>query len=116
MESPGYFGATPRFTHNPYTPQEPLLKVHSQLACPAYYLREPRYGLPHPPHRPHRCRKCCSPINRTWSSLTYGAMWRAWTTALKTVRPPGWPRSWRTRPLDPTPSRIRSEGPLRRPK
>ena len=47
--SPGYARAPPRYTHSPYTPHQPLLKVHSQLAYPAYYLWEPRYGLPQPP-------------------------------------------------------------------
>ena len=44
--SVGYAGATPRYTHSPYTPHQPLLQVHLQAAYLAYYLREPRYGLP----------------------------------------------------------------------
>ena len=50
--SPGYSGMTPRFTHSPYTPHQPLLEVHLQPAYPAYYLREPCYGLPPPPPPP----------------------------------------------------------------
>ena len=45
----GYARAPPLCTHSPYTPHQLLLKVHSQPAYPAYYLREPRYGLPQPP-------------------------------------------------------------------
>ena len=39
----------PHYTHAPYTPHQPLIEVHSQPTYPAYYLREPRYGLPPPP-------------------------------------------------------------------
>ena len=39
----------PHYTHTPYAPHQPLVEVHSQPAYPAYYLREPRYGLPPPP-------------------------------------------------------------------
>ena len=42
----------PHYTHTPYTPHQPLMEVHSQPAYPAYYLREPRYGLPPPPTPP----------------------------------------------------------------
>ena len=42
----------PHYTHAPYTPHQPLIKVHSQPTYPAYYLREPRYGLPPPPPPP----------------------------------------------------------------
>ena len=50
--SPSYSGTVPRYTHNPYTPHQPLLEIHSQPAYPAYYLSEPRYGLPPPPPPP----------------------------------------------------------------
>ena len=33
----------------PLYPHQPLVEVHSQPAYPAYYLREPQYGLPPPP-------------------------------------------------------------------
>ena len=39
----------PHYSHTPYAPHQPLVEVHSQPAYPAYYLREPRYGLPPPP-------------------------------------------------------------------
>ena len=39
----------PHYTHTPYAPHQPLVEVHSQPAYPAYYLWEPRYGLPPPP-------------------------------------------------------------------
>ena len=42
----------PGYTHSPYTPHQPLLQILSQPAYPAYYLREPRYGLPQPPPPP----------------------------------------------------------------
>ena len=42
----------PHYTHTPYTPHQPLIEVHSQPTYPAYYLREPRYGLPQPPPPP----------------------------------------------------------------
>ena len=48
----GYLGAPPRYTHSPYMPHQPLLDIHSQPTYPAYYLREPRYGLPQPPTPP----------------------------------------------------------------
>ena len=48
--SPAFAAAPlPRYTHTPYAPHQPLVEVHSQPAYPAYYLREPRYGLPPPP-------------------------------------------------------------------
>ena len=48
------FAAPPlsHYTHTPYAPHQPLVEVHSQPAYPAYYLREPRYGLPPPPPPP----------------------------------------------------------------
>ena len=43
------YAPPPHYTHSPYTPHQPLVEVHSQPTYPAYYLREPRYGLPQPP-------------------------------------------------------------------
>ena len=42
----------PHYTHAPYTPHQPLIEVHCRPTYPAYYLREPRYGLPPPPPPP----------------------------------------------------------------
>ena len=51
--SPAYTALPlPHYTHVPYTPHQSLKEVHSQPASPAYYLQEPRYGLPPPPPPP----------------------------------------------------------------
>ena len=87
--SSSYAGAPPRYTHSPYTPNQPLLVVHSQPAYPAYYIREPRYGLTQPTDHPHHCRWCNPLINGTWNWPTCTAMWQAWTAAPNPYAPPG---------------------------
>ena len=91
--SPRYAGVPPPYTHSPYTPHQPLLKVRFHTACPAYYLREPRYGCHSPLHRPHQCRWYRPLISGTWSWPTCKATWHAWTAALRTLRPPNGPLS-----------------------
>ena len=90
---PGYSGAAPSCTHNPYTPHQPLLEVHSQPAYPAYLLREPRYGLPQPPLPPSSLPLVPRPDQR---GLELDYVWgdvAGLDRRSKTLRPPRWPHS-----------------------
>ena len=115
--SPGCAGVTPRYTHNPYTHHQPLLEVHSQPAYPAYYLREPRYGLLQPPPPPSPLLVLPSPDQRDLEvAYLWGHVAGLDRRSENPTPPPRGPHSWRTRPLDPTPLRRQSEGRRRRPR
>ena len=110
---PIYSRTTPRYTNNPYTPDQPLLEVHSRPAYPAYCVSEPRYGLP-PPYPPPSPLPVTPPPDQQNPELAghvAGLDRRSENPA-----PPRWQRNQRTRPLDQNPAKWRLEGTPRRPK
>ena len=86
-------GRRPLIPINPYTPHQPLLEVHSHPAYPAYYLREPRYGLPQPPLPPSWLPLVPRPDQRGLELDYVRGHVAGLDRRSKTLRPPRWPHS-----------------------